>query len=150
MQTVKTDLQGRPQMKYTKRKAAALGSLAAAEVKAVLRGQNSPLGNKEAAEMIGVNYETVRAVVNDSRIPSIGIIYGLARSLKLDDQWVEYILALREKDLVRKKLSRAVSSLSGSSDVENLVTILGTLNKSQIQELKKNAISLAIADRLST
>jgi hypothetical protein len=136
-------------MKYTKRKTPEVGSSAAAAVKKLLDSQEPPLGNREAAEMIGLNYETMRAVVNDHRIPSTGVIYGLAKVCNADDKWVEKTLELRQQDLLQKKVTKAMQSPQ-TDGLESLVTILGALNKKQIADLKKRATELALANRSGT
>jgi hypothetical protein len=96
--------------------------------------------------MIGVNYETMRAVTSDQRIPSVGIIYGLARALPLPDSWVQETLDLRQKDLLQKKIVKATMG-SNVEGAEAVATLIGVLNKTQLQEVKNLAMKLALSNR---
>jgi hypothetical protein len=134
-------------MKYTKRKTKPVGSLAAAQVVAALESQNPPLGNKAAADLIGFNYETVRAVTNDNRIPSVGMIHSGAHICKMGDEWIAMMLGLRQEDLAQKKINKVISLGSKVTDIESLVMILGILPERQVEELKETALKLARAHR---
>ena len=134
-------------MKYTSRKRPAIGSSAAAEVRTLLKAQSPPLANNAAATMIGVNYETMRAVTNDFRVPSPGIIYGLARALKMDEKWIQRMLELRAKDMLQKKIEKVTARDSGREGIESMVAILEVLNAEQIKVVRKVAQALAISNR---
>lgn len=138
--------QGASKMRYTQGASPAIRSLAAAEVKRLLCSQNPPLGNNAAATSIGISYETLRAVVNDHRIPSIGVIYGLARVLKLNEGDVQNLLDLREKDLLKKDIDK-LSDSSGKKGIQSVASILEVLNEEQIESIRKVALELAKANR---
>ena len=102
------------------------------------------MGNNDAANLIGVTYETMRAITTDSRIPSVGIIYGLGRALKLTDEEVASLIALRNNDVNQRKIAQATGKASKN---QGLSTLISVLTPQQLDALTQTALRMAKSNR---
>jgi len=132
-------------LKYTKRETEDSDSLVAIEIRNLLARQNPPIGNAAVATSMGVSAETINAIVYRKRIPGVGIINGLARVLRLDEDYVKELLDLRERDLLQRKIDKTTGG-PGSAGLAQLSALLEVLNEEQIESLRKVALELAKAN----
>jgi hypothetical protein len=119
-----------PVLKYKKPKTPTVDSKAAAEIKRILDRQDPPIGYKDASDLVGVSGETMRAVVNDNRPPSAGVINGLARALNLSKGEVTHLFNLLKDDRTTIKIKKAADAV-GQDNGQRFADIFTSLTDEQ-------------------